>query len=174
MHCSATTAKLHKTLPTVKSVQMYIVPNSKHWWLFFANDAGKISMVRDHVQVPDILALELQRKTRVSPRESNQMASQKLRKTSNVSWKNRNQYILTRIKYALDGPFGLSKTVFLLMSNLFIFVCLGIMTRLPMTLSFWGHLATQLKNYDSVNPGMFYVSLLTDKKAEAECNRNID
>lgn len=101
------------------------------------------------------------------PRESNQMASQKLRKTSTVSWKNMNQYILTRIKYALDGPFGPSKTVFLLMSNLFIFVCLGVMIRLPMTLSFWGHLATQLKSYDSINSvwyGLFLSSQINKKK----------
>lgn len=91
------------------------------------------------------------KKTRVSPHQSTQMASQKLRKTSTVSWKNMNQYILTRIKYASDEPFGPSKTVFLLMSNLFIFVCLHVMIGLPMTLSFWGHLATQFNSYDSVD-----------------------
>lgn len=76
------------------------------------------------------------KKTRVGFHQSVQMASQKLRKTSTVSWKNMNQYILTRIKCASDEPFCPPKAVFLLLSNLFIFVCLHIMIWSPMTLDF--------------------------------------
>lgn len=63
--------------------------------------------------------------------QSVQMASQKLRKTSTVSWKNMNQYILTRIKCASDEPFGPSKTSVLPLSKLFILVWLHAMTRNP-------------------------------------------
>lgn len=61
-------------------------------------------------------------KTPACAHQQTQMASQKLRETSNVLWRNMNQYILTRIKCASVEPFGLSKTAFLLMSKLFIFL----------------------------------------------------
>lgn len=72
--------------------------------------------------------------------QSTQMASQKLRETSNVLRRNMNQYILTRIKCASVEPFGLSKTALLLMSNLFfIFVFTHAMIRCT-AVSFWRYL----------------------------------
>lgn len=77
------------------------------------------------------------KKTGVYPHQSVQMASQKLRKTSTVSPNNMNQYILTRIKCVSDEPLGPPKTIFLLLSNLFIFVCPHERITYPMTHDFW-------------------------------------
>lgn len=51
------------------------------------------------------------------------MAAQKLRKTSTVSWKKVNQYILTRIKCASDEPFGPSKSSLSPCQTFFVRVC---------------------------------------------------
>lgn len=160
IHCSATAANLCK--PYLQYIYcMWSICMALYIKLSFANYAGKFRVTSQFYgklsfssSLADLLGSwhVNSKKPGVSPHQSVQMASQKLRKTSTVSWKNMNQYILTRIKCASDEPFGPPKTVFLLLSNLFIFVCPHVMIRYLMTQVFFflgggSLLATKCNSY---------------------------